>query len=81
MIVIRAGVTPFYNYVSGIYTTTDASYDHQVSAVGYGTTALGEDYFILKNSWGTGWGEQGFIRMAPGAANMYYRIDQIAVNP
>ena len=33
--------------------------DHGVATVGYAST-----YWIVKNSWGTGWGESGYIRLA-----------------
>ncbi len=38
-------------------------------AVGYGTDpATGKQFYKLKNSWGTWYGEQGYIRIARGAA-------------
>jgi hypothetical protein len=37
--------------------------DHGIVAVGYGVATDGTKYWVMKNSWGTTWGEKGFIRM------------------
>ncbi len=53
----------FYSYRSGVYSYTTGSYvgGHGVLIVGYDNVG---QYFIVKNSWGTGWGESGFFRIA-----------------
>ena len=53
----------FMHYSSGIYThvTGKQLSGHAVLLVGYNDA---EQYFIVKNSWGTGWGEKGYFRIA-----------------
>ncbi|MRR07416.1 MAG: hypothetical protein EG828_10830 [Deltaproteobacteria bacterium] len=60
--------TDFFSYKSGIYSYVWGGYEggHAILIVGYtdDATASGGGYFIVKNSWGTGWGEGGFFRIA-----------------
>ena len=37
--------------------------NHAITDVGYGTATDGTKYWLMKNSWGTSWGENGYIRI------------------
>lgn len=60
-------------YFPGVYreeNCTEDNLNHGVLIVGYGTTHGGEDYWLIKNSWGSEWGQEGYFRLARNANNM-----------
>jgi hypothetical protein len=61
--------TPLQYYSNGIYSpdnsTCPANVNHGVVVVGYGSEN-GQNYWIVKNSWGPKWGENGYFRIARG---------------
>lgn len=64
---IDAGTIKFQLYSGGAYTDSNCgtgllSLNHEVSAVGYGEVD-GEDCIYVRNSWGTSWGDEGYIYM------------------
>ncbi|XP_052179421.1 senescence-specific cysteine protease SAG12-like [Diospyros lotus] len=52
----------FYN--GGVFTgPCTTNLDHAVTAIGYGTSEDGTKFWLIKNSWGTEWGENGYLRI------------------
>ena len=66
-IAIEADQKDFQLYKSGVFTgSCGTTLDHGVLVVGYGTLD-GSDYYLVKNSWSTTWGDNGYIRLGRGS--------------
>ena len=80
----------FSYYKEGIYHHTgllDATgpfelTNHAVLLVGYGRCAkCGQNYWVVKNSWGDGWGEKGFFRIRRGSDECAIESIAVAATP
>lgn len=64
------------NYTGGIFCdeTGDMNIVHDISVVGYGETN-GQKYWLVRNSWGTHWGEDGLFQVCRGTNNIAIESD------
>lgn len=75
-IAIQANQVAFQTYSSGVLTgKCGQRLDHGVLAVGYGTWTDGTPYWKVKNSWGTGWGMNGYILIERSSADLCGVLD------
>ena len=75
-IAIEASQFVFQFYKTGVITDDSCgsrgSIDHGVLAVGYGTDLDTQaPYFLVKNSWGPDWGDQGFVKIGRNSKNPF----------
>ena len=53
------------SYKGGVFDSCSNGGGHAVALIGYGTEdPSGEDYWLIKNSWGTSWGDQGYMKIS-----------------
>ena len=69
-VLVDAGGADWQSYGGGVVTDSNCgtSLDHAVLAAGY-NMGSSPAYWLVKNSWGAGWGEAGYIRLAVVAGN------------
>lgn len=69
-VALEASEPDFRHYKSGVYAGSASCgrrLNHGVTVVGYGAEDdSGDEYWVVKNQWGTLWGEKGYMRVARG---------------
>jgi len=82
-VAIQANLPSFQFYSHGIYNDSQCTgeLDHGVLVVGYGVDDNNVSYWLIKNSWGPNWGENGYIRMLRNMTNNTNGMCGIAMEP
>ena len=81
-VAIEADTRYFQSYSGGILDSSSCgtTLDHGVLAVGYGEEN-GQKYWLVKNSWGTSWGDNGYVKIARSDSTNDKGICGIAMDP
>ncbi len=81
-VAISADTKLFQSYSSGVITSASCytSLDHGVLIVGYGTEN-GLDYWLVKNSWSSSWGDDGYVKILRSSSSNDGGICGIAMDP
>lgn len=82
VIAIEADTRYFQSYSGGILDSTacGTTLDHAVEIIGYGSQN-GVDYWIVRNSWGSSWGESGYVRIKKTSSTNDIGICGVAAEP
>lgn len=72
-VTVEADKRVFQGYKSGILNSRECgtSLDHAITAIGYGTEG-DQSYYIVRNSWGPTWGDQGYIKIATQEKSLFH---------
>lgn len=81
-VAIEADTRTFQLYTSGVLTgdACGTNLDHGVLVAGYGEEK-GTEYWLVKNSWGTSWGEDGYIKIGRSDSTKDAGVCGIAMQP
>jgi C1A family cysteine protease len=81
-IAIEADTRYFQSYSGGILTSSSCgtNLDHGVLIVGYGVDN-GTKYWLVKNSWGTTWGENGYVKILRSDSTNDAGVCGVAMEP
>lgn len=81
-VAIEADTKTFQLYTGGVITSDacGTNLDHGVLVVGYGTESS-TDYWLVKNSWGTSWGEDGYVKIGKSSSTKTQGVCGIALQP
>jgi len=81
-VTVEADNSVFQSYTSGVLDSKacGTNLDHAITAVGYGTEN-GLDYYLVRNSWGPAWGDNGYIKIAAVEGEGICGIQQTSVYP
>lgn len=79
-VTIDADQSVFHQYTSGVITGTECgtALDHAVTAVGYGEEN-GTPYYLVRNSWGSAWGDNGYVKIGQEEGYGVCGIQEISV--